>query len=466
MITLLGIKAAQAKAKQKKADTFLSDDTGQRLGWRLLLRCLPSGSATWIFRYTHNGERHQINIGNFKTLDIASARGVAADYAAIYRETSDVLGKLRADEQEKQASIKAEQEKLAADLESSQRKEKFTLQALMELYVKYLKKQGKGTSARDVISLSKHLIPSANKPAAEVSKHDLVKIQRKLLDEGKGRTANKLRSFVHAAYALVLRADSDATSPAQALEFATAGGVENNPAALLAVAKGYNNPRDRVLTEDELFRVLDHAKQSGVIGLAVRAAILLGGQRIAQLLRATISDVQGDFLVLRDPKGRRDFPRKHPIPLEGMAGIVIDEAIDRAKSIGTNWLFSNNGKAMLRSDTVSHYVSGLSNEFINSGVSNTSFILGDLRRTIETQLSKMKVPKETRAYLQSHGLNGIQTRHYDRHDYEQEKRDALKLLHSWIESRGGTQLSVIDKYNTDKLKAEAKIIPIERKASL
>jgi hypothetical protein len=30
--------------------------------------------------------------------------------------------------------------------------------------------------------------------------------------------------------------------------------------------------------------------------------------------------------------------------------------------------------------------------------------------------------------LQSHGIAGVQARHYDGHDYMQEKRDALALL--------------------------------------
>ena len=206
MITPLSIKSAQNKAKKTQTDVFLSDDTGQRLGWRLLLRCLPSGSATWIFRYTHAGKRYQINFGNLQSLDTPSARRTANDYADIYKDTTDVLGKLQA-----------------------------------------------------------------------------------LLDAGKGRTANKLRSFVRAAYALVLRAESDATSPAAALDFATIGGVESNPAALLAVAKGFNGTRDRVLTDIELFTLLDHAKDyPGLAGLAVRATVFLGGQWMAQLLRAVM----------------------------------------------------------------------------------------------------------------------------------------------------------------------------------
>ena len=142
-----------------------------------------------------------------------------------------------------------------------------------------------------------------------------------------------------------------------------------------------------------------------------------------------------------------------------MAGMVIGEAIDRAKLMGTSWLFSSNGHVKLRPDTVSHYISDISNDFIASGISTTSFKLADLRRTIETQLSKMKVPKETRAYLQSHGLSGVQTRHYDRHDYEEEKRSALKLLHQWIESSGISQLTMID-----TLEVGAQIIPMHRKA--
>ena len=437
MITPLSIKSAQGKARKTKKDVFLSDDTGQRLGWRLVLRCLPSGSATWIFRYTHAGKRYQINFGNLQSLNTPSARRIATDYADIYKDTTDVLGKLQTDEQVKQTATAANYAKIMFDEHSRQQRDNYTLSNLMILYVAYLTKQGKVTSARDVTSLSQHLAPLANKPAAEISKRDLVSVQRTLLDAGKGRTANKLRSFVRAAYALVLRAESDATSPAAALDFATIGGVELNPAALLAVAKGFNGTRDRVLTDIELFTLLDHAKDyPGLAGLAVRATVFLGGQRMAQLLRSSLADIKDGFLVLLDPKGKRDVPRRHPIPLEGMAGVVIAEAVDRANNLKTDWLFSSTGKVRLTPDTVSKYIDDVSEEFIRSGISTTPFNLADLRRTVETRLAGMEVSKEVRGYLQSHGLNGVQTRHYDRHDYEQEKRQALRLLHSWIASRG------------------------------
>jgi len=157
---------------------------------------------------------------------------------------------------------------------------------------------------------------------------------------------------------------------------------------------------------------------------------------MAQLLRATTADVQDGFLTLLDPKGNRDLPRRHPIPLEGIADTIINEAVDRARLLKTNLLFSSTGKAQLSPSTVSIYVTVVSTSFIQSGISKKPFTLSDVRRTIETRLAGMGVSKDVRANLQSHGLNGIQIRHYDKHDYEKEKRDALRLLHQWIKARG------------------------------
>ena len=49
------------------------------------------------------------------------------------------------------------------------------------------------------------------------------------------------------------------------------------------------------------------------------------------------------------------------------------------------------------------------------------FQLRDLRRTCETMLAGLGVSSDIRAQLQSHGLGGVQNRHYDRHDYAPEK---------------------------------------------
>ena len=57
-----------------------------------------------------------------------------------------------------------------------------------------------------------------------------------------------------------------------------------------------------------------------------------------------------------------------------------------------------------------------------------SFRLGDIRRTAETMLASLGFSLDLRGQLLSHGLGGVQNRHYDKHDYMPEK---LKMLKAW-----------------------------------
>jgi hypothetical protein len=44
----------------------------------------------------------------------------------------------------------------------------------------------------------------------------------------------------------------------------------------------------------------------------------------------------------------------------------------------------------------------------------------------ETMLAKMGISKDLRAQILSHALSGVQDRHYDKHQYIEEKRKALE----------------------------------------
>ena len=51
-----------------------------------------------------------------------------------------------------------------------------------------------------------------------------------------------------------------------------------------------------------------------------------------------------------------------------------------------------------------------------------------IRSGVETLLAARGVNREVRGHLQSHGLTGVQARHYDGHDYLAQKRQALAVL--------------------------------------
>lgn len=48
---------------------------------------------------------------------------------------------------------------------------------------------------------------------------------------------------------------------------------------------------------------------------------------------------------------------------------------------------------------------------------------------VETLLASQKVSKDVRGRLQSHGVSDVQARHYDCHEYIDEKREGLDALY-------------------------------------
>lgn len=68
----------------------------------------------------------------------------------------------------------------------------------------------------------------------------------------------------------------------------------------------------------------------------------------------------------------------------------------------------------------------ISTTIVKAGTASAPFQLRDLRRTCETMLAALRISSDIRAQIQSHGLGGVQTKHYDRHDCGEEKRDALE----------------------------------------
>ena len=53
----------------------------------------------------------------------------------------------------------------------------------------------------------------------------------------------------------------------------------------------------------------------------------------------------------------------------------------------------------------------------------------------ETALAAAGVSRDIRGQLQSHGLAGVQAKHYDDHDYLPEKRRALETLLKVLETQ-------------------------------
>ncbi|WEN14651.1 tyrosine-type recombinase/integrase [Rhodanobacter sp. AS-Z3] len=300
----------------------------------------------------------------------------------------------------------------------------------MDAYVGELRRNGKA-SAREVEASIRRNIKEpwealAATPADDISLDDLLAVVSRLADADKLREAAKIRSYLQAAYnaGIKARQSAKASPELRALKITT------NPARDLATIEGASAARERALSLAELRAYWRRIKSlPDHEGAALRFHLLTGGQRLDQLARVTQSDYDYDqkTITIRDSKGRRKDARAHVVPLVSAAEEAMQAmAPDR---LGPFIFTVTAGEHGVTYPTMNKRCAAVARAMEEAGeLPGGYFTLGDLRRTVETRLAAEGVSREVRAQLQSHGLGGVQARHYDRHEYLEEKREALETL--------------------------------------
>lgn len=257
----------------------------------------------------------------------------------------------------------------------------------------------------------------AGKPAADVTDEDVADMIRRLFVMGHGRTANKLRSYMRAAFQVAKTARTNGRIPAKFKEFK----VMHNPAADVPANPEENRADKDPLSSIEMRTYWQKIKDlPGRKGAMLRIHLLTGGLRIEQLLSLKRSDTHADTIVLMDGKGRPGKPpRSYATPL-------LAETAQALKQFAGNapFTFSTDGGATHISSTT---MSGWAKAAVGDAISK--FKLKRIRSGVETLLAYGQgVSKDIRGRLQSHGITGVQDVHYDGNDYLPEKRVALELL--------------------------------------
>ncbi|EQD26619.1 phage integrase/recombinase protein, partial [mine drainage metagenome] len=243
------------------------------------------------------------------------------------------------------------------------------------------------------------------KKAAEVTVDEIVALVAKLTEAGKGRTAAILRSYLRAAYSLAIRSRTDPDAPLAMRAF----GVTANPVADIGALSRYTKARNRVLSGPELVAYIARleAVPPGPVRDSLLLGVYLGGQRPTQLLRVRAVDVDlgAETITLHDPKGARQQPRQHVVPLVKEASEILSHRLKALKD--GEPLFSTDGETCLRPETVSHEVADIVGRMVKAKEAREAFQLRDVRRTVETMLAALGISSDVRAELQSHGLGGV-----------------------------------------------------------
>lgn len=387
-----------------------SETAAPRGDGRLIVKVLPSGTKELYYRQ-RTPEDKLIKLGRYDGPGaLARIRKKLRTTRARQIDTGDA-----------KAAIQAERRGREAE------KRKGSLEQLCDVYVDALRAAGKESASRVKSIFRRNIIKPfptlAKAKASEVTADDIRQILARMVNRGITRQVNITRAYLHAAYENAIKSDNDPRTVASA---GVMFGLASNPVAAVPLIQAYERTLERTLTEAELrafWKALDAAPL--VQASTLRFNLALACQRPTQLLRAdwTAFDFAEGTLLLRDAKGRGGS-RDHLLPLTAFALEQFKPLRDRNQYAPLP--FTADGSRPMTIETLSAVVTDIAKALKKSqGI--PTFQLRDLRRTAETMLQKMRVDKEVRAHLLSHGrTRGVQGKHYERYDFLPEKRQALE----------------------------------------
>ena len=436
-LTAMSTVRASALPENRDIKLILRQDAARGAGRLILIA--RNGVGRWAYQYASRpGKTDELPLGFFADtarrsanredglLSMIQAAAEATKMSALRATLPD--GDLRGHLEREQAEIaraRLEQARLAEkEKAAATARKRYTLAALIREYCDHLVKCKRHSADAVRAALELHVIKGApdlaETAACEVTRSQIAVLIRAVHEAGKDRTAGMLRAYLHAAYALAIGAEGDTSASSELIAFK----IENNPVAgvkTIPVAK-----RKRFLTESELQAfMLRMDADPGAVADLLRASLWAGGQRPEQMSRLTVADfdpVNGTIRVL-DPKGRRQEPRVHIVPLAAVARRQVELLVERAKQRNSPWLFSSTGKLRVQVSRFSHWLKPRVEEMIKSGELSSPFTARDLRRTTDTMLAGMGINEETRDVLLSHNQGGLKL-NYNLHHYLEEKRAA------------------------------------------
>lgn len=400
----------------------------------LQVRKQAGGAAVFYWRYSMGPASERVKIGVYDSAAAPKSltpteRGHS--YAAAVRAAEALAMEHDTHKQDggRPALLAAKKKELAKTEEAKAEAEHFTLKNLLVDYADHLEAIGR-VAHKDVRSICKvHIFEPWPKvaalPANKVTGEQIADMMRRALELGKGRTANKLRSYVRAAYQTARASRSKASVPVKFKDYK----VTANPAADTVPDESANKADKRPLSSAELRMYWQAIKTApGFRGAVLRLHLLTGGQRIQQLVMLRTDNVMGNLIRLYDGKGRPGKPpRPHTVPLIPQAVVSMLEC----KPQGLYAISTDKGETHLAATTLSAWA-------VEAAHMLPEFQAKRIRSGVETILASERVSSEIRGRLQSHGIAGVQARHYDGHDYMAEKRQALETLFQLLEGNNSS----------------------------
>ncbi len=400
-----------AKPGEAPYDVTVINRTG------LMVRVHPSGKISFRFRYKRNGKTFPMVFGEYGT------QGLSLKLAY------DMHDQARSELEQKLDPIEEREKRLQA-LEHARRirADGDTVADIVEQFMHrriMAERWDKATNSwvRDPDSkvkprkrpekawqiLKPNLVDKlGTQKAAEVTKGQLVKNLEDIVDRGSPVQANRAYGIYKQLFSFAAGKDLIPASPMAGID----------PPA------GKSEPRERALSVDEIrifWTKLDDAVMEPELKLALRI-LLLTAQRRGEISQAYWSHIDFNAAIWSIPRENSKNKKPHQVPLSPMALDLFRQlhAITGKRSRVLPHAWSNRFPERCVSEAALSKAMNRNQEHF--GLSR--FTTHDLRRTASTTMASLKIPRLHIEKVLNHTVSDI-AEIYDRHDYFEQKRDAL-----------------------------------------
>jgi integrase len=361
------------------------------------VKVMATGKRLFVLQVKRPGNAFQskLTLGSYPALSLAEARVKAGRWRAMIAQGLDPK---QVEAREARATVRAERLKQA-----------HTFEAVAEAYIEnHLAKLRRGKD--DAREIRKNLIPKlGHLPIAEIARFDIVETIKPIAKRAP-YVAHICLNHIKRVYSWAIEQDCY--------------GIEQSPADRTKprVLIGEKRARTRVLNDAELRAFWKASRQLGYPFAGLYQLIALTGCRIGEASGARWREFDLAERTWVIPETRFKSGQQHLVPLSEDAMAVL-EALPRWN--GGDYLFST--KSGVRpingfSKTKSRVNSLIAVEL---GGAPEPFQIHDIRRTVRTRLSELRVPDHVGELVIGHGRRGLQ-RVYDLHTYEAEMREALE----------------------------------------
>jgi len=412
----------------------LSEDTKKRGGGRLILEVKPNGAKYFFFQYfrKQNGKskRVLVTIGRFKEsakttgMSLADARDDILEYESLLKKGIDIKTYLEEQGLEEQARVRK--------VEAAKRRGSFG--QLTESYLAAMEADGK----RSVESVNRSLSTYVRRPFSEMLKRkadtieagDIRLILSRMIDKGVTTHTNRVRAYLHAAFAHGLKQDNN---PRKYSSEQTRFNLTYNPVTAIPIQADYERVGEHVISEKEIKIIWDELpKKSLIISWAVKLAMCTG-QRLGEIIRVKWIDIDFKDRTMLIPASVSKNKIDNLVPLGKLSWAVIKEMKEATGGYDYIFPFTHRHKFIKGKHIHSSTISKCIREYCYQNKKVKKFLARDIRRTWKTLTGKAGIDKLIRDRVQNHSLQDISSKHYDRYDYLPEKKQAMNIWNDYLE---------------------------------